>query len=149
MCVEKTPWEQVIDFHGHNCPGIALGFRIATIAQREMGIRPTVESELLVKAYTQSCALDAFQILNRTTIGRGTLMFEEKNEAIYEFHYTNTDEVLKITVSPVVQERLNALKDNEGLSARQLQNKNLEAIQFILKLDEKELCTMERVAGKI
>lgn len=148
MCVEKTPWEQVIDFHGHTCPGIALGFRVAQLAQREMGARPTPHSDCLVKAFTQSCALDAFQILNRATIGRRTLILEETKQPIYQFHYTGTQEILQITLSPAVLEHLSSLH-SEDLSPREIQNKRLEGVQYVLSVVEEEFCTMERIAGEI
>lgn len=148
MCVEKTPWELVIDFHGHTCIGIALGYRIAQLAQREMGIRPTPNSECLVLAYTQSCALDAFQVLNHATIGRRTLIIEENNQHIYKFHFTGTEEILEFTILPNVLEYLSTLH-SETLSPREKQNKNLEGIQYILSLEESSLCSMERISGRI
>jgi formylmethanofuran dehydrogenase subunit E len=148
MCVEKTPWELVIDFHGHTCPGIALGYRIAQIALREMGIRPTPDSECLVKAYTQSCAVDAFQVLNHATIGRRSLILDEMKKHVYEFHFTGTEEILQFTISPIVLDYLTSLRSG-NLSPRERQNKNLEGIQYILSLDESSFCTMERTQGQL
>lgn len=148
MCVEKTPWEQIIDFHGHACPGIAIGYRIAQLAQREMGIRPTPDSECLVRAFTLSCAVDAFQVLNRATIGRRALIIEPENQPVYQFHFTGTQEILQITVSPSVLEHLSSLRA-ENLSPREKQNKILEGIQYVLSLPENEFCTIERMAGEI
>lgn len=146
MCVEKTPWEQVIDFHGHSCPGIAMGYRVATLAQKEMGIRPAADSELLVKAETRSCALDAFQIINKATIGRRALMIEDTNQHIYWFHFTGTQELLKITLNTVLLEQL-ATSQRENLSPREKQNKNLEMIQLILTTPVDQFCTREHVSG--
>lgn len=148
MCVEKTPWEQVIDFHGHTCPGVALGYRVAQLAQREMGIRPTPDSECLVKAFTQSCAVDAFQILNRATIGRRALIIKETKQPIYQFHFTGTQEILQITILPSVFEYFSSLHA-ENLTPREKQNKNLEGVQYVLSLAEAEFCAIERVAGEI
>lgn len=148
MCVEKTPWEQVIEFHGHTCPGIAIGYRIAVLAQKEMGIRATVDSELLVKAETRSCALDAFQIINKATIGRRALMIEDTHQPIYHFHFTGTQHILKITVNPALMEHL-ATAHQETLSPREKQNKNLEMIQYILTLAEADFCSIERISGEL
>lgn len=148
MCVEKTPWEQVIDFHGHTCPTIALGFRIAQMAQREMGMRPSSDSQCLVKAYTQSCAVDAMQILNKATTGRGTLIIEEENTHIYEFHFTGTQEIHKFTVANEVLDYLNSLF-TEDLSPRARQNKTLEGVQYIFSLEADKLCQYEKIAGTL
>ncbi|MEA4902813.1 formylmethanofuran dehydrogenase subunit E family protein [Desulfitobacterium sp.] len=148
MCVEKTPWEQVIDFHGHTCPGIAIGYRVAILAQKEMGIRPTSDSELLVKAETRSCALDAFQIINKATIGRRALIIEDTHQPIYSFHFTGTQEILKITVNSALLEQFKS-PNPDTLSPREKQNRNLEMIQHILTTAEKDFCTIERVHGEL
>ena len=31
-------WEECVDFHGHACPGLAMGFRASEIAAEELGI---------------------------------------------------------------------------------------------------------------
>ena len=143
MCVEKTPWEQVVDFHGHTCPQISLGYRVAQIAMRELGIRPASSSELLVTAYTHSCAIDAFQVLNRATYGRGTLLVNEKQQHVYHFQYTDTSQGLEITVRSEILDRLVGVHDH--ISTREKQNKYLEAIQFILRSEETLFCTIKKV----
>ncbi|OLN29987.1 formylmethanofuran dehydrogenase subunit E family protein [Desulfosporosinus metallidurans] len=143
MCVEKTPWEQVIDFHGHTCPEISVGFRVAQIAMRELGIRPTPSSELTVTANTHSCALDAFQILNRATYGRGNLLVNETKEHVYHFQYTGTSEGILISIRPELLEHL--AEAHIHTSAREKQNKYLEAIQFILGTEETQFCALQKV----
>ena len=143
MCVEKTPWEQVIDFHGHTCPEISVGFRVAQIAMRELGIRPTPSSELTVTASTHSCALDAFQVLNRATYGRGNLRVNETKEHVYHFQYTGTSEGILISILPQILTHL--AEAHVHTNTREKQNKFLEAIQFILGADESQFCTLKKV----
>lgn len=143
MCIEKTPWEQVIDFHGHTCPEIALGYRVAQIALRELGIRPTPESELSITADTHSCALDAFQILNHVTYGRGNLKVNGGHSHVYHFQYSGTAKELQISVQQEIIDHLPAVDDS--LSAREKQNRNLEAIQYILSAEEAAFCSIQEV----
>lgn len=142
MCIERTPWEQVIEFHGHSCPEIALGYRVAQIATRELGIRPTPNSELLIVASTHSCALDAFQVLNQVTYGRGNLIVKEMNSHAYHFQYSDTSEGVQISVGADILERI--AKSHEHLTSREKQTKNLEAIQFILGTEETLFCTISK-----
>jgi len=143
MCIEKSPWEQVIDFHGHTCPEISLGYRVAQIAMRELGIRPAPNSELSVIADTHSCALDAFQVLNHVTYGRGNLKVNEKKSHIYYFQYSGTSEGLQISINTKMLEHLAVAHDH--LTTREKQNKNLEAIQSILGTEETLFCTILKV----
>ncbi len=147
MCVEKTPWEQVADFHGHTCPGIALGFRVAQIASRDLGIRPAPESQVLVKAETASCALDAFQVLNHATTGKRTLLVDERGKHVYHFQYSGTEEILRIAVHAEVIGKMSELR--EYSNPRQKQNKSLEVIQYILSCSEEDFCTVQRFPGSL
>lgn len=148
MCVEKTPWELVIDFHGHTCPGIAIGYRIGQMAQRNMGIRPAPDSECLVRAFTLSCAVDAIQVLNKATVGQRALMIEETKQHVYQFHFTRSQEIHQFTVSPEVLEHLSALT-NQDLSPRARQNMILEGVQYILTLEESAFCQYQQLPGEI
>ena len=143
MCVEKTPWEQVIDFHGHTCPEISLGYRVAQIAIRELGIRPAPNSELSVIANAHSCALDAFQVLNHVTYGRGQLIVNEKKSHVYHFQYSGTSEGLQISIAAEILEHLTG--DDDHLTRREKQNNNLEAIQFILGIEETLFCSILKI----
>ena len=140
MCVEKTAWEQVIDFHGHTCPEIALGYRVAQIAMRELGIRPAPTSELSVVANTHSCALDAFQILNQVTYGRGKLIVNETKSHLYHFQYSGTSEGIQISIETAILEHLAGISDD--LSTREKQTRQLEVIQLILGTEETCFCTI-------
>ena len=143
MCIERTPWEQVVDFHGHTCPEIALGYRVAQIALREMGIRPTPAAELTIQAGIRSCALDAFQILNHVTYGRGNLNVDEQQRHVYHFQYTGTPKKLQISVNQEIIEHLTVA--DRDLTPREKQTKSLEAIQYILSTDETLFCSLQEL----
>jgi formylmethanofuran dehydrogenase subunit E len=145
MCIEKTPWEQVVEFHGHTCPEIALGFRVAQIASRELGIRPSSNSELIVTALTHSCAVDAFQVLNHATYGRGNLLIHEKNQHIYHFQYSGLSEGLQISICSEILERLSGDLESDHLTQRERQNRLLETIKFILGTEEIFICTSQKL----
>lgn len=140
MCVEKTAWEQVVDFHGHTCPEISLGYRVAQIAMRELGIRPMPNSVLSVIADTHSCALDAFQVLNHATYGRGNLTVNEQKSHVYHFQYSGTSEKLQISIKTEVLDHL--ARTHDHLTTREQQTKDMEAIQFILGTEETLFCTI-------
>lgn len=147
MCIEKTPWEQVVDFHGSISADIALGYRIAQIAAREMGIKPNNDSELVIKSKILSGAVDAFQIMNHVTLGRGTLLIEDSGDHTYYFHYTGTESILCVEISQAAVQRVvdSKLFNNN----REKQNKALQAIEFLLALAEADFCTLTWQDGQI
>ncbi len=61
--------DNVVRFHGHMCPGLAIGIRAAEIALREIG--PHAEDEEVIAIVeTDMCAVDAIQYLVGCTFGR-------------------------------------------------------------------------------
>ncbi|MDA8226540.1 MAG: FmdE family protein [Desulfitobacterium hafniense] len=145
MCVEKTPWEQVVDFHGHICSEIAIGYRITQIALRELGLAPLPESELIIMAETQSCAIDAFQVLTQATIGRKSIIINELGKHAYYFHYSGSNQTLRIAISPELANYLN--QDLSKLSPREKQNKVLESIHSLLSIEENTFCTIRKLSS--
>ena len=55
-------FEDAIEFHGHACPGLAIGYRVANLALKELGLRAKDE-ELVAIVENNSCAIDAIQFV--------------------------------------------------------------------------------------
>jgi formylmethanofuran dehydrogenase subunit E len=60
--------------HGHVCPGVILGTRMAVLGMSLLGLPPGVPDEdLTVYVETARCATDAVQATTHATVGRHTL----------------------------------------------------------------------------
>ena len=79
-------WRQAVTFHGHACPGLAAGCRIAFDALVLMGLegRPTEDGYLCV-AETDACSLDAVQAVWGCTMGRGNLILKPRGKQAFTF----------------------------------------------------------------
>jgi len=64
--------KQTIAFHGHSCPGLAIGIRAAELARDRLGTPD--QSDLVAVAETDMCGLDAIQFLTGCTYGKGNLI---------------------------------------------------------------------------
>lgn len=62
-------------FHGHVCPGLAIGFRAATHLLWMLGTSRADDEELFAVAETDACGVDAIQVLTGCTAGKGNLLF--------------------------------------------------------------------------
>jgi len=61
--------DRVIDFHGHTCPGLAIGIRVSELALERLG---TPESGKLVAVVeTDMCGVDAVQFLTGMYLWEG------------------------------------------------------------------------------
>lgn len=90
-------FNDVVDFHGHSCPGLALGYRAALYALSALGERATDE-ELVAIVENNSCAVDAVQVMTGCTFGKGNLIFKDYGKQIYTFISRPSGEGLRISV---------------------------------------------------
>ncbi len=76
--------EQVIAFHRHSCPGLAIGIRAA-----EYGLSyfpQTSPSDLLCITEKTMCAVDAIQFLTGCSVGKGNLILKDLETAAFSFY---------------------------------------------------------------
>ena len=57
--MNEALWNKCAEFHGHKCPGLATGFRVATEAMAKLGLDgPEADEELVcVTMFWSSCLL--------------------------------------------------------------------------------------------
>lgn len=81
---EEGALDDLIQFHGHMCVGLALGARAAEIGLREMGPEAG-PGDLVVAVETNTCSVDAVQILTAATFGNGKLHHRDYAKNAYTF----------------------------------------------------------------
>lgn len=77
--------EQAVAFHGHLCPGLAIGYRAAKAAMERMGLARAHDEELVCVAENNSCSVDAVQYLTGCTFGKGNLVFRDHGKQVFTF----------------------------------------------------------------
>jgi formylmethanofuran dehydrogenase subunit E len=90
---------QVQAFHGHLCPGLATGIRVAEQALLEMGDRPGDE-EVVAIVETDNCAVDAIQFITGCTFGKGNLIHLDYGKNAFRFIRRRDDKAIRIRVRP-------------------------------------------------
>ena len=90
-------FKDTIKFHGHACPGLALGYRVANLALKELGLRARDE-ELIAIVENNSCAVDAIQFICGCTFGKGNLIFKDFGKQVYTFIRRPQSEAVRIAV---------------------------------------------------
>ncbi len=73
----------VAAFHGHRCPGLAMGYRAAVAAMARLGIERAGDEDLVAVVENDSCAVDAFQVVAGCTFGKGNLVFRDHGKQVY------------------------------------------------------------------
>ncbi|HON59778.1 MAG TPA: FmdE family protein [Smithella sp.] len=79
----SKPLKQCVLFHGHLCPGLVYGYRVAREAERILKIKRSRDEEIVVVCENDSCAVDAFQVLLGATAGKGNLIIKDYGKNAY------------------------------------------------------------------
>jgi len=95
---EIIPFSEVIKFHGHSCPGISIGYRVAEIAICELLSARADDEELVAIVENDSCSVDAIQVVAGCTMGKGNLIFKDHGKHVYTFMNRETGEALRISL---------------------------------------------------
>lgn len=102
--------DEVAEFHGHICPGLAIGYRVALFALGELGERAEDE-ELVAVVENDSCAVDAVQVLTGCTFGKGNLIFRDYGKQVYTFIRRPSGDALRISVEWISPEETDEEKE--------------------------------------
>jgi formylmethanofuran dehydrogenase subunit E len=89
--------DDIVEFHGHICPGLVLGYRVSLLALKELGERAEDE-ELVSIVENNSCAVDAVQVLTGCTFGKGNLIFRDYGKQVYTFIKRPSGDGLRVSI---------------------------------------------------
>lgn len=103
-------------FHGHMCPGLAIGIRVAEQALLEMGERPGDE-EVVAVVETNNCAVDAIQFITGCTFGKGNLIHLDYGKNAFRFIRRSDGKAVRIVIKA---DALKPANTQEGLIMQKL-----------------------------
>ncbi len=96
MCNELTAWEEALKFHGHSCPGLAMGVRASEIALAKLGIDRADDEELVAFVYCDACGVDGVQVITGCTLGKGNLFFKDHGKQAYTIAKRDGSEAVRV-----------------------------------------------------
>ena len=98
------PFSEVTKFHGHICPGTAIGYRAGEIAIKKLSSPRAVDEEFLAIVENDSCSVDAIQVVTGCTFGKGNLIFKDHGKHVYTFINRDTGEALRLSLNIPIDE---------------------------------------------
>lgn len=72
----QEAWHRCAVFHGHVCPGLALGFVASDFAMAKLLASHAEDEELVAVVENDACFADAVQVLTGCTFGKGNFTIE-------------------------------------------------------------------------
>jgi formylmethanofuran dehydrogenase subunit E len=95
-----APFEEVVAFHGHACPGLAIGYRAAHAALQALSVTRPVDEELVAIVENDACGIDAIQYVAGTTMGKGNLIFRDYGKRAWTFINRRTGHAVRVAEKP-------------------------------------------------
>ncbi len=96
---DQETLDQVVRFHGHMCPGLAMGIRAAEVALDQVGPH-SVDEEVVAVVETDMCGVDAVQFLTGCTFGKGNLVHRDFGKNAYTFIRRSDGKAVRISTRP-------------------------------------------------
>lgn len=88
------------DFHGHICPGLAIGYRAAMAGLEWLKENRANDEELVAIVETDSCSTDAIQVLTGCTFGKGNLVYKDHGKQVFTFLDRTTGSGVRVSMKP-------------------------------------------------
>ena len=123
--------EYAIRFHGHFCPGLAIGLRAADWAMDKIG--QTIDEDIVVITETDMCGVDAIQALVGCTFGKGNLVFRDYGKTAFSFYSRKSGFAARLVLNP-------SFASQQGEERINLQNK--AAVGQLLPEEETRLAEL-------
>ena len=79
-------YSEIVKFQGHACPGLAIGYRMATAAVEKLGAPRAKDEELVAIVENNACGVDALQCVTGCTFGKGNLIFRDYGKRVFTLY---------------------------------------------------------------
>lgn len=154
------PFSEVTEFHGHVCPGSAIGYLAAEIGIEELSSKKAYDEELVCITENDTCAVDAIQVVTGCTFGKGNLIFHDYGKQAYTFINRKTKDAVRVSLKDSfsvdkIDPMLNKLRGKVNSGQASLKDKeNLKkhvdkASTEILNLPREQIFNIKHVKAEI
>ena len=154
MCMEKSAWEKAVEFHGHSCPGLATGYRVAEIALDYLREARAADEEIVAVVENDACGIDAIMVATGCTPGKGNLIFRDMGKQVYTFGSRNSQKAVRISVNgerqqrnPEARELFQKVREGKATPEEKAKYEQLrqEQIHEILNMPAEKFATIKEV----
>ena len=93
-------WDKCAEFHGHKCPGLAIGFAAVNGAIAELGLKnyPALDEEIVCVTENDACCVDAIQVLLGCTYGKSNLIPHIRGKMAFSFYVRDTGASVRLVL---------------------------------------------------
>ncbi len=128
-------FNDTVAFHGHACPGLALGYRVAIAAISKLRVNRDEDEDLVAIVENDACSVDAIQFVCGCTFGKGNLIFRDHGKQAYTFFNRTKKQGIRIYIEAPERD------ESDGDQAKTLTpaDERHQLIELLLSLPEQDL----------
>lgn len=89
-------WEKAVAFHGHRCPGLAIGFKAVEAFVQQNRVGDISDEQVVCITENDACGCDAVQALLSCTFGKGNLIYRRMGKMAFNFYIRESGEALRL-----------------------------------------------------
>lgn len=91
-------WEKAVAFHGHHCPGLAIGVRAAIEAIKALDIKFSEDEEVVCVVENDACGVDGIQVILGCSVGKGNLLFRNRGKQAFSIFNRKTEKSIRLVL---------------------------------------------------
>jgi formylmethanofuran dehydrogenase subunit E len=127
----EIKYEDLIAFHGHSCPGLAIGYRMTNAALRFLSQERAEDEELVAIIENNACGVDALQFITGCTFGKGNLIFKDYGKHAFTLYSRQSRKGVRVVFDPIkIPEDIAKGRDR--------------LIEWLLNVAEKEIVSLKK-----
>lgn len=149
-------FKKCLDFHGHLCPGLALGYQAAQAGMQWLAAQRAEDEEVVAIVETDACCSDAVQVITGCTFGKGNFIYHDYGKIAFTFFNRATGKGVRVariaekeaSVSPEHRKLQDKLRQETATEAEREQADRMraEASKRILDKQPEQLFTITEVS---
>lgn len=85
-------WEETVKFHGHECPGIAIGFKVCEAIKSKINI----DENIVCISENNSCPIDAVKYIFNFDYKKGNLILREDKDLAFNIIDKKNDKSFRV-----------------------------------------------------
>jgi formylmethanofuran dehydrogenase subunit E len=135
-------YAEIIKFHGHDCPGLAIGYRMATVGMKSIASVHAKDEEIVSIVENDACGVDALQCISGCTFGKGNLIFHDYGKHVYTIYCRSTRKGVRVVFN--IEAVPDNIKDDRKRTAEWILSAPQDSILSVktVSVDEPEHATI-------
>ena len=93
-------FSEAVAFHGHTCGGLAMGYKACELAIEKLGLTFSKDEEVVCITETDSCTIDAIQVVLGCTAGKGNLIINSWGKNAFSFYRRDNGSSIRVVATP-------------------------------------------------